>query len=66
MQDLGLEEEGQDSDMVLGRVGWAGMLIEQGAEFTNEPFTKDEKILTLQDAAFAEQFANAFAESVES
>lgn len=45
---------------------WAGMLIEQGAEFTNEPFTKDEKILTLQDTAFAEQFANAFAESLES
>jgi len=45
---------------------WAGLLIERGAKYTNEPFTKDDKIFTLQDSSFAEHFANALAESVES
>lgn len=44
---------------------FAGLLIEHGAVFTNQPLAVDDKMVTAQDASVAEQFANAVADSVE-
>lgn len=44
---------------------YALWLTRHGARFTNQPLEVDEKIITLQDSALAEQFANAVAKAVE-
>ena len=44
---------------------YAGLLVRQGASFTNQPLEVDGKVVTAQDAASAEHFANAIAKAVE-
>lgn len=41
------------------------LLTRNGATFTNQMLQVDDKIVTLQDTAGAEQFANAIAKAVE-
>lgn len=44
---------------------FAGLLIQEGAVFTNRPLEVDGKIATVKDASNAEQFANTIAQAVE-
>ena len=44
---------------------FADLVIRKGAIFTGQPFEVDEKIITLQESAVAEHFANAVAKAVE-
>jgi protease I len=44
---------------VTGNPDFAGVMIENGAIFTNQPFEKDERLITVQSEVAAEQLAYA-------
>jgi protease I len=44
---------------------FAAMLIESGADYTNEPMEMDEKLITLKEPSLAIYFANALSEMVQ-
>ncbi|MBN1400709.1 MAG: DJ-1/PfpI family protein [Anaerolineae bacterium] len=58
--------EGLKKKKATGPYQFAGMLIEAGAQFTNEPMEVDDKVYTLKEPALAINFANAIAEALES
>ena len=43
---------------------WAQLVERHGARYTGRPLEVDDKVITLQDAAAAEQFANAMAKAL--
>ncbi|MBC7237427.1 MAG: DJ-1/PfpI family protein, partial [Chloroflexi bacterium] len=51
---------------VTGDYHFAPMIVEHGAEYTGTPLEIDDKIYTLREPNYAEQFANAIAQKLES
>jgi protease I len=48
-----------------GDYHYASMIVEHGGVYTGTPMEIDDKIITLREPMYAEQFANAIAEKIE-